>query len=97
MRRVSVTEAKNGLSAVLAAVTGGEDVIIEDRGRPIARLEAIGRAYPDPEGRVERLVRAGTLDPPRGTSLSSLIETPPPPGDDADVVGALLEERADGR
>ncbi len=98
MRVVSVTEAKNGLSALIDLVQSGEMVLIIDRGRPVARLEtAISTALTDPEGRLARLQRAGIVhvgSPPP--------ERPPPgrrpsltPGTSA--VEALIEERRSGR
>lgn len=38
MRTVPVVEAKSQFSALLAAVEGGEEVVITRRGRAIARL-----------------------------------------------------------
>ena len=38
MREVSVYEAKTTLSALLQAVERGEDVVITNRNRPVARL-----------------------------------------------------------
>jgi antitoxin (DNA-binding transcriptional repressor) of toxin-antitoxin stability system len=38
---VNVYEAKTRLSALLAAVEAGEEVVIARAGRPVARLEAI--------------------------------------------------------
>lgn len=38
MRVVTVTEAKNGLSALIDVVRTGETVLIVDRGRPVDRL-----------------------------------------------------------
>ena len=39
MKTATVTEAKNGLSALLDQVKAGESFIITDRGRPIAVVE----------------------------------------------------------
>lgn len=98
MGSVSVTEAKNNLSAVLARVVAGEDVVIVDRGRPIARLEAISRNYPDPEGRVARLERAGLLAPPQGGSVDRILsEGPVRLASGASALQALIEERSEGR
>lgn len=46
MRRVAVADAKARLSAVLAEVEAGREVIITRRGRAIARLipEPVGKA-----------------------------------------------------
>ena len=39
MKRATITETKNQLSAVLDSVRNGETVLILDRGRPIARMK----------------------------------------------------------
>jgi prevent-host-death family protein len=41
MKKASITEAKNNLSALIDSVKGGSPVLIVDRGRPVARLEDI--------------------------------------------------------
>ena len=38
MKKASITQAKNGLSALLQEVERGETVLITSRGRPIATL-----------------------------------------------------------
>ena len=60
MKRATITEAKNGLSALLDQVRAGESILIMDRGTPVARLEPIA-AHPDQSGRLQRLERAGLL------------------------------------
>ena len=39
MKSASVSEAKNGLSALLDEVRRGETVLITHHGRPVARIE----------------------------------------------------------
>ena len=58
MKTATVTEAKNGLSALLDQVKAGGDVVITERGIPIARIVPIARAD-EPDGRIDRLERAG--------------------------------------
>jgi prevent-host-death family protein len=41
MTRVGMHEAKTKLSQLVAAVEGGEEVVIERRGVPVARLVAV--------------------------------------------------------
>jgi antitoxin (DNA-binding transcriptional repressor) of toxin-antitoxin stability system len=97
MRRASVSEAKNSLSALLARVRAGGSVVIEDRGVPVARLEALGGAA-DGEGRVARLVRAGVLRSPRAAAPESVLRArPPKPQPGASASAALIEERRSGR
>jgi prevent-host-death family protein len=96
MKTATVTEAKNGLSALLDQVKAGHSVLITERGVPIARIEPMTRAE-DPDGRLERLERAGMLRRGKGPIPLELILTPPPPvHDGADVVELLLEERRSG-
>jgi len=38
MRKTGIKELKNRLSYYLASVKAGEDIIVTDRGRPIARI-----------------------------------------------------------
>ncbi|MBX3194785.1 MAG: type II toxin-antitoxin system prevent-host-death family antitoxin [Schumannella sp.] len=40
---VAIRELRNNTSAVIAAVEGGEEVVLTNRGRPIARIEPIAR------------------------------------------------------
>ena len=79
MKTASITQAKNGLSALLDVVRGGETVIIEDRGRPVARLESVlvGGSV-DPEGRLARLERRGLVRRPASELAPELLATPPP-------------------
>lgn len=96
MKTATITEAKNGLSALLDRVRAGESVVITDRGVPVAVIEPVtGRVDLDERmGRLERagLVRRGTGEPPL-----ELIRTPGPKArDGASAVEALLEERRSG-
>jgi prevent-host-death family protein len=79
MKRASISEAKNRLSALIDHVRQGEPVIIEDRGVPVAQLSPIvgGRAGAA-EDRVARLERLGILRPPLSRERRTLLESPPP-------------------
>jgi len=59
MRRVMTSDLKAHLSAYLAAVRGGETIIVCDRNTPVARLEPIGEdtglIITPPTGRMLRL------------------------------------------
>lgn len=78
MKRASVTEAKNRLSALLDRVRHGETVLIEDRGVPVARLVPVVGASPSLDGdRLARLERQGIVRPPRGTTMAKRLLTAP--------------------
>lgn len=95
MKTASITEAKNGLSALIDRVRAGDSVLITDRGVPVARIEPVVGV--DPSGRLERLERAGVIR--RGAAPIPLdeIRTPAPSlPDGVSAVEALLEERRSG-
>jgi len=96
MKTATITEAKNGLSALIDRVRAGETVVITDRGVPVARLEAMA-AHPDPDGRLARLERAGIIR--RGVApppLDLIAQPAPRLRRGASLVEAVLEERRTG-
>ncbi len=99
MKKVSITEAKNRLSALIDGLKGGSSVLIVDRGRPVARLEPATRAGKDEEdGRLSRLIREGIVRPGRAPLPRSIFtDQLPRPKGGASVVTALIEERREGR
>jgi prevent-host-death family protein len=98
MKRVAISELKARLSEYLDAVKAGEEIVVTDRGKPVARLIRASD-HGQIEARVEELVRAGRLRPPRAGALidpdALLRVRPTVPG--AGVVEALLEEREHSR
>jgi prevent-host-death family protein len=97
MRRASITEAKNNLSALIDSLKGGSPVLIVDRGRPVARLEPVtASGESEQEGRLSRLVRDGIVRPRRAEPPGTLFGGQPPRAG-ASVVDALLQERLEGR
>jgi prevent-host-death family protein len=57
---VAVTELRAHLSAWLARANGGEDVVITERGTPVARLVGVGSTQV-----LDRLVAEGVVSLPR--------------------------------
>jgi antitoxin (DNA-binding transcriptional repressor) of toxin-antitoxin stability system len=99
MKKASITEAKNNLSSLIDGLKGGSPVLIVDRGRPVARLEAVTAAgRTDDEARLARLVRDGIVRPARGAAPKGLLQSPPPRSrKNASGVQALLDDRRSGR
>jgi prevent-host-death family protein len=96
VKKVSISEAKNGLSALIDQVKGGKSIVILDRGRPVARLEPI--ANRDDDTRIAQLVRDGIVRPPLKPFPRRLIAAPPPERSGSKtLLDALLEERRHGR
>jgi prevent-host-death family protein len=97
MKKASITEAKNNLSALIDSVKGGSPVLIVDRGRPVARLEPVTHGAAD-DDRLARLVRDGVVRPARRVSPKALFAARPPRGKKgASGLRALLDERREGR
>jgi prevent-host-death family protein len=97
MKKASISEAKNRLSALLDRVRQGQSVVIEDRGVPVARLEPIV-AGSDPDGRMARLERQGLIRrPTRALSRAWLSSTPPQLSTVRRASDVILEERREGR
>lgn len=99
MKKASLTETKNRLSALIDEVREGETILVLDRGRPVARIESVVGSGPGSPGRLERLERRGLIK--RGSEPHSdddLLAVPPPsakPG--ASVLRELLAERDSAR
>ena len=99
MKRASITEAKNNLSALIDGLRNGTPVLIADRGRPVARLEpAAMNDEGANEGRLARLVREGLVRPGRSAPLPALLAAEPPHTDgSASALALLIDERREGR
>ena len=95
MKRTSISGLKARLSAYLDVVRGGDDVIITDRGRPIARLTPVVGVSLE-ESRRELLMRSGQMRPPSGDLPPDYFRRPRPADPDARALAALLHERAEG-
>lgn len=96
MKTATITQVKNGLSALLDQVRAGQSVVITDRGIPVARIEPI-TADGDQTGLLERMERAGVIRRALRPPPMDLLARPGPrlpPGISA--VEAFLEERHSG-
>jgi prevent-host-death family protein len=97
MVTTTITDAKNGLSALIDRVKGGQSVLILDRGVPVARLEPV-TSGPDKPGRLDRLERSGVLRRgPRPMALDRLHAPGPRLPKGVSGASRLIEERRTGR
>ena len=99
MKRATITQTKNNLSALLELVRRGEEVLVLDRSVPIARIVPVERlTRRDDEARLADLERRGILRrPDRRADPALLDRIGPPPRARGDVLAALLEERDEAR
>lgn len=96
MKTTSVAELKRRLSAYLRAVRSGEEIVVTDRGTPVARLVPMDEGFRRDE-RAAALVREGLARPPAGDLPADFWDRPRPQDPAASVRQALLEDRAEGR
>lgn len=89
-----VAELKAKLSEYLARVKAGEDVVVTERGRPVARLVPV-RAGEERE-RLIAMERAGEIRIGLGQIPGDFWEMPRPKDADGSVRSAVAEEREAG-
>jgi prevent-host-death family protein len=99
MKRASISEAKNRLSAYLALVRRGETILITDRNVPVAQIVPLAAsADPGDEERLRDLERRGVIRRaklrPGRDFLKSLPRAVRAKGD---ALAALLAERDETR
>jgi prevent-host-death family protein len=73
MSQVGVKELKNRLTHYLRLTQMGEEIIVTDRGRPIALLQQIDAGKPGTrEARLAQLAALGKIVPPTGVPSKRL-------------------------
>jgi prevent-host-death family protein len=95
MRTVNISDLKAQLSAHIQFVKDGEEVLICDRNKPVARI--VPCRLEDHSEQEQRLVARGVLAPPlkRRRTTGSM---PEPPGDISDaVMEQVWREERQGR
>lgn len=94
MTRTSISELKARLSAFLDIVRHGEEVLVTDRGRPIARLSPVTGNVRE-QSRREQLIRDGRLRPPTAPLPKTFWKQAHPADTKGRSLAALLEERGE--
>jgi prevent-host-death family protein len=94
-KTVSIARLKARLSEYLDRVRAGEEVVVTDRGRPVARLAPLVGSTAE-EGRVAELVRRGLIRAPSRPLDPSFLDRPRPADPEGRSLESVLEERAEG-
>ena len=92
MRTVNIADLKNNLSAYLERVRAGEELLVKDRNRPVAKLVPL-MSGDDPEGEEMEMVAAGLIRLPDEELPDSFWKMPAPKVSLVDAVGAVRAER----
>ncbi|HHY34580.1 MAG TPA: type II toxin-antitoxin system prevent-host-death family antitoxin [Firmicutes bacterium] len=90
---VGIKEAKINLSRILDQVAAGAEVIITDRGRPVAKITRVSPSALSLEDRLAALERRGWIEPAKGDKASRI---PPPFPVEGDLAQRFLREDREG-
>jgi prevent-host-death family protein len=93
-RTTSVVQLKSRLSEYLRLVKAGHEIVITERGVPVARVAPLDEAERKSTRRA-RLARAGLLKAGRGKLPKWFLQAPA--GAVSGVLDALLAERREGQ
>lgn len=96
MRTTSISELKARLSAYLDLVRQGDDVLVTDRGRVVARLTPVGGSKSD-DSRRDAMIRSGRIRPATARLPKRFWDEPRPRDLTGSSLAAVLDEGADGR
>lgn len=97
MKSAAVSKLKATLSEYLARVKAGEEVIVTERGKPIAKIVPLGRDQAAVPAHLLELARAGLVRLGSGKLPKGFWKMPRPADPHGAAVKALLEERESGR
>lgn len=96
MRSINIADLKNTLSAQLRRVRKGETLLVKDRDQVIARIEpSSGRDSASPDDALSQLEARGLVK--RGRGVFDLASFARRPRVKANLLAALLQDRAEGR
>ncbi len=95
MRTVNISDLKARLSAHIQLVKDGEEVLVCDRNKPVARI--VPCRLEDGSEQELRLIARGVLRPPL-KKRSASASWPEPPGNVSDeIMEQVWREERDGR
>ena len=97
MKSAPVSKLKASLSEFLARVKAGEEVVVTERGKPIAKIVPIANDGPSLSAHLLELSRAGLVRIGTGKLPKDFWKMPRPKDPKGAGVKALLEEREGDR
>lgn len=97
MHKASVSELKASASEYLMFVKAGEEVLLTDRGRPIAKIIPLRSSDSEADSRMAQLELAGLARVGTGKLPADFWQSPRKLDNDGAVLAALVAEREEGR
>lgn len=95
MKTTGIANLKAHLSEILAEVKGGEEILVTDRGNPVARLTSVEPAVGGTES-LRDLERTGVVRLPRKPPDPSFLDQSRPRDPEGRSLEVLLQEREEG-
>jgi len=97
MQTAAVSELKASTSEYLAKVKSGEEILVTDRGTPIAKIIPLPRSAAATDARMAQLERSGLIKRGSGPLSSDFWSVPRIHDRQGVALTALLSERQEGR
>jgi prevent-host-death family protein len=97
MRQASVSQLKATLRACLAWVKAGEEVVVTERGTPIAKIVPLAKPLAAWPASLAALAQAGLVTPGSGDMPDEVWTLPRPKDPEGLGRRVLTEERETGR
>lgn len=97
MKTTSLTKLKSSLSEYLARVKAGDEVLITERGRAIAKIIPLKKEDRPDSDRALALERAGVARIGKRRLPKNFWESPRPAVTGSAALEALLKDREEGR
>lgn len=97
MKTATVSRLKASLSEYLASVRAGEELIVTDRGKPVAKIVPLRREDLEIPPHLLALERAGGVKIGSGKLPEGFLDSPRPKDRQGRALNALLEEREESR
>jgi prevent-host-death family protein len=97
MKRTAVSTLKATLSACLARVKAGDEVLVMERGKPIAKIVPLAKDSDGALADMHDLARAGLVRVGSGKLPAGFWKLPRPKDRKRRALQALLAERAEAR
>lgn len=96
MKSATISRLKASLSEYLVKVRAGEELIVTDRGVPVAKIVPLNRTGLTIPPHLLALERQGAARIGTGKLPDGFLDRPCPTDPEGRVLGALLEEREEG-
>jgi prevent-host-death family protein len=97
MKTTAISKLKTSLSEYLLKVKAGEEVIVTDRGKPVAKIVPIKRGEIEIPPHLLTLEKAGLVRIGKGALPGGFWNMPRPKDKKGLALAKLLEERKEGR